>query len=147
MVDVQKIDRRCADMSPGFCIQREAAVAGAQGKSHIAAGKVDEVAVSAKFDRLDLIIICDPRDRCERAAAEASGFDLGQAASQCAAEAHFPTAGQRKPDRWGDRVTFDARRIEITARRKLRSEEHTSELQSLMRISYAVFCLKKKKKR
>src|SRR3546814_3670000 len=31
--------------------------------------------------------------------------------------------------------------------RKRRSEEHTSELQSLMRISYAVFCLKKKKKR
>src|SRR3546814_10826524 len=29
-------------------------------------------------------------------------------------------------------------------RRDLRSEEHTSELQSLMRISYAVFCLKKK---
>src|SRR3546814_8076410 len=30
--------------------------------------------------------------------------------------------------------------------REARSEEHTSELQSLMRISYAVFCLKKKKK-
>src|SRR3546814_2358375 len=30
---------------------------------------------------------------------------------------------------------------------KQRSEEHTSELQSLMRISYAVFCLKKKKKK
>src|SRR3546814_3983903 len=29
--------------------------------------------------------------------------------------------------------------------RRLRSEEHTSELQSLMRTSYAVFCLKKKK--
>src|SRR3546814_1694313 len=29
--------------------------------------------------------------------------------------------------------------------RDIRSEEHTSELQSLMRISYAVFCLKKKK--
>src|SRR3546814_3405818 len=29
---------------------------------------------------------------------------------------------------------------------RFRSEEHTSELQSLMRISYAVFCLKKKKK-
>src|SRR3546814_5389211 len=29
--------------------------------------------------------------------------------------------------------------------RQIRSEEHTSELQSLMRISYAVFCLKKKK--
>src|SRR3546814_9184180 len=35
----------------------------------------------------------------------------------------------------------------ITAARSsgMRSEEHTSELQSLMRISYAVFCLKKKK--
>src|SRR3546814_14033110 len=32
------------------------------------------------------------------------------------------------------------------ARTDHRSEEHTSELQSLMRISYAVFCLKKKKK-
>src|SRR3546814_7026154 len=31
-----------------------------------------------------------------------------------------------------------------TKRGMLRSEEHTSELQSLMRISYAVFCLKKK---
>src|SRR3546814_13331017 len=31
-------------------------------------------------------------------------------------------------------------------RRQQRSEEHTSELQSLMRISYAVFCLKKKNK-
>src|SRR3546814_4244309 len=30
-------------------------------------------------------------------------------------------------------------------RERIRSEEHTSELQSLMRISYAVFCLKKKK--
>src|SRR3546814_20729230 len=33
-----------------------------------------------------------------------------------------------------------------SALRGLRSEEHTSELQSLMRISYAVFCLKKKTK-
>src|SRR3546814_6097081 len=33
----------------------------------------------------------------------------------------------------------------ITA--SVRSEEHTSELQSILRISYAVFCLKKKKKR
>src|SRR3546814_2149087 len=34
----------------------------------------------------------------------------------------------------------------LFAPRRRRSEEHTSELQSLMRISYAVFCLKKKKK-
>src|SRR3546814_1371245 len=32
----------------------------------------------------------------------------------------------------------------VTPNRPARSEEHTSELQSLMRISYAVFCLKKK---
>src|SRR3546814_2258796 len=35
---------------------------------------------------------------------------------------------------------------EDAAQHPHRSEEHTSELQSLMRISYAVFCLKKKKK-
>src|SRR3546814_3035359 len=35
--------------------------------------------------------------------------------------------------------------IDHPRRRRRRSEEHTSELQSLMRISYAVFCLKKKK--
>src|SRR3546814_10041803 len=34
--------------------------------------------------------------------------------------------------------------IAIQLAKHLRSEEHTSELQSLMRISYAVFCLKKK---
>src|SRR3546814_9591790 len=33
----------------------------------------------------------------------------------------------------------------LSAERGRRSEEHTSELQSLMRLSYAVFCLKKKK--
>src|SRR3546814_3682218 len=33
----------------------------------------------------------------------------------------------------------------LAARKRIRSEEHTSELQSLMRNSYAVFCLKQKK--
>src|SRR3546814_1312610 len=37
-------------------------------------------------------------------------------------------------------------RVSIFAAIAARSEEHTSELQSLMRISYAVYCLKKKKK-
>src|SRR3546814_3420860 len=50
------------------------------------------------------------------------------------------------------RTSADAHRLyqarDRPARRydRTRSEEHTSELQSLMRISYAVFCLKKKKK-
>src|SRR3546814_6313445 len=35
----------------------------------------------------------------------------------------------------------------VTLKVEDRSEEHTSELQSLMRISYAVFCLKKKRKK
>src|SRR3546814_5017447 len=39
----------------------------------------------------------------------------------------------------------DQRARRFLCSRRLRSEEHTSELQSLMRISYAVFCLKKKK--
>src|SRR3546814_3346507 len=48
------------------------------------------------------------------------------------------------------RVEAAARRTDtrgwVVQRRERRSEEHTSELQSLMRISYAVFCLKKKKR-
>src|SRR3546814_5311235 len=42
--------------------------------------------------------------------------------------------------------TFPRQLHRIDGHRCTRSEEHTSELQSLMRISYAVFCLKKKKK-
>src|SRR3546814_4915516 len=42
------------------------------------------------------------------------------------------------------RETMPRRRVALFV---TRSEEHTSELQSLMRISYAVFCLKKKKKK
>src|SRR3546814_3373836 len=45
-----------------------------------------------------------------------------------------------------DRKGFDYALREVLAfQPTMRSEEHTSELQSLMRISYAVFCLKKKK--
>src|SRR3546814_8161691 len=42
---------------------------------------------------------------------------------------------------------FERRLAREVRRQGLRSEEHTSELQSLMRISYAVFCLKKKTSR
>src|SRR3546814_9943628 len=45
---------------------------------------------------------------------------------------------------WPTIIPFPMMRL-FLASRILRSEEHTSELQSLMRISYAVFCLKKKK--
>src|SRR3546814_4431150 len=49
-------------------------------------------------------------------------------------------------ERDGDRVYAVIKGIGSSSDGR-RSEEHTSELQSLMRISYAVFCLKKKKKR
>src|SRR3546814_9821862 len=47
--------------------------------------------------------------------------------------------------RAGAHVVRRSRHDEVVERHLARSEEHTSELQSLMRISYAVFCLKKKK--
>src|SRR3546814_9146183 len=43
------------------------------------------------------------------------------------------------------KAEFQAKPLQMFAKMDTRSEEHTSELQSLMRISYAVFCLKKKK--
>src|SRR3546814_8835764 len=45
------------------------------------------------------------------------------------------------------RARRSSKRSDRLAENPFRSEEHTSELQSLMRISYAVFCLKKKKKK
>src|SRR3546814_7756018 len=63
-------------------------------------------------------------------------------------------AGGPSPGRWnpaGVEIALredlaDPSGVLISGREPNRSEEHTSELQSLMRISYAVFCLKKKKK-
>src|SRR3546814_1022261 len=46
---------------------------------------------------------------------------------------------------WRDWVNWALQRLWADGTYQARSEEHTSELQSLMRISYAVFCLKKKK--
>src|SRR3546814_13101700 len=46
----------------------------------------------------------------------------------------------------GQRPEYRRRRQRPAGPDQQRSEEHTSELQSLMRISYAVFCLKKKNK-
>src|SRR3546814_1854487 len=53
-------------------------------------------------------------------------------------------AGAERDEHFGD-VPLLYGKTEGSTPFRLRSEEHTSELQSLMRISYAVFCLKKKK--
>src|SRR3546814_2158220 len=64
-----------------------------------------------------------------------------------------PVIGKFEPHRHPERnkrLAADFAQPRLTGRArfavKRRSEEHTSELQSLMRISYAVFCLKKKKR-
>src|SRR3546814_1525868 len=60
---------------------------------------------------------------------------------------HFAVEQAEVADIAGDRLGGDAAVDAVEGSGGPRSEEHTSELQSLMRISYAVFCLKKKKKR
>src|SRR3546814_4458355 len=62
------------------------------------------------------------------------------------AAARFGECGEFEIVRGEQRVAAVDRRQVARAGVGQRSEEHTSELQSLMRISYAVFCLKKKKK-
>src|SRR3546814_3710321 len=63
-----------------------------------------------------------------------------------------PAQGLMVADGYGATVVRESADFALNAARRralllqFRSEEHTSELQSLMRISYAVFCLKKKKK-
>src|SRR3546814_1846642 len=94
------------------------------------------------------------RDRLDRAAASAAAVEDAQRNLVADLLALWPTtawiaAGAASAKRWLLAYTHcseaEAHRLERIAG-LCRSEEHTSELQSLMRISYAVFCLKKKKK-
>src|SRR3546814_9542648 len=64
---------------------------------------------------------------------------LFRSSSRCSGPAWKSGGHPMPPSSWPSRRWCPAKRT-VT-----RSEEHTSELQSLMRISYAVFCLKKKK--
>src|SRR3546814_2846745 len=83
----------------------------------------------------------DRHRRRRRAAGRRTGMDRRPLDHPGGADP-VPAAGR------GSRVTPDVR-TGVAAQAPAfrgRSEEHTSELQSLMRISYAVFCLKKKKK-
>src|SRR3546814_10842137 len=65
--------------------------------------------------------------------------DRDEMAAMPAEYCHEPPLALASGD---DGLDFTRRLLAVAAQR---SEEHTSELQSLMRISYAVFCLKKKK--
>src|SRR3546814_2888780 len=70
-------------------------------------------------------------------------FGHSSLAQQCHQNARFPRT------KWSNHRSFLPNlhgEIHVLHHNVIRSEEHTSELQSLMRISYAVFCLKKKNK-
>src|SRR3546814_1547920 len=60
------------------------------------------------------------------------------------ARSHLYVRFLRRNGEWAKRNGTRRRNAFMRPRPPARSEEHTSELQSLMRISYAVFCLKKK---
>src|SRR3546814_4551367 len=86
--------------------------------------------------------------------AELDFGDLRRMVRRCRIESQRPIEAapshRRGSARHKDRRGFRsdrARAVRRSADKSRRSEEHTSELQSLMRISYAVFCLKKKKKK
>src|SRR3546814_4355305 len=95
--------------------------------------------------------------------AEWTGGDNPRMDSTCNIAAALPALAAERPDQVAIRCPGRAGRYDIAlsyaqldarsdavaaglAKHGVRSEEHTSELQSLMRNSYAVFCLKKKKK-
>src|SRR3546814_6233794 len=70
----------------------------------------------------------------------------GGAGSRLAEPRRYRRSRHRRADRAGYLGAVARQPHPAHPRTRPRSEEHTSELQSLMRISYAVFCLKKKKK-
>src|SRR3546814_10300015 len=96
---------------------------------------------------------------CSRTRCGASRFPVARRRSKAMANvaSFLDATAARQPD--GKALVHAARSYSFAALRSMadgvarglvaegygRSEEHTSELQSLMRISYAVFCLKKKK--
>src|SRR3546814_8711103 len=97
---------------------------------------------------LDRGIHCHPLAcrLCRRLGAHGDAERLGQQQLELLGPDPAPPAGHRRA------VEHQLVAEELLAAEELevrvlhpRSEEHTSELQSLMRISYAVFCLKKKK--
>src|SRR3546814_4617882 len=110
--------------------------AGEIAAEEIGIADVDAALYTADLPPLDLMIRTSGEQRL-------SNFMLWQAAY---AELYFTDILWPDFDGRALAAALDAFRLRDRRFGGLRSEEHTSELQSLMRISYAVFCLKKKKK-
>src|SRR3546814_8470363 len=107
-----------------------------RGQVELPGGDVpaDREEVGARLGEVDIdrVGLLDRRQQCSRRSADPSAF-----------------GNLRSSDATGDRRRHrriaQAQLSSLELGTRLRSEEHTSELQSQMRISYAVFCLKKKK--
>src|SRR3546814_11667298 len=109
---------------------------------------LDQTAVAAPAEDGGAIAV-----RCERAIPSAAGDGSGAGSDVSRHRRHRDlhaqlTAHSKAPDHEPRPQHHRQlpRSLHKLHRQRVRSEEHTSELQSLMRISYAVFCLKKKKR-
>src|SRR3546814_2379798 len=94
--------------------------------------------------------VCSSDLRCSTRRRPVAAIRAGTLISLVRTLAHLARARPGAPSASTARAVLKAIAAQATkaalAAYEPRSEEHTSELQSLMRISYAVFCLKKKKK-
>src|SRR3546814_4490299 len=123
-----------SDLTP--CFRSEAGSAGRDTRGFIR---------QHQFEKVELVTICPPeQSEAEHQKMLAAAEGVLQALKLPYRRMLLCTGDMG----FGARKTFD---LEVwlpsqETYREIRSEEHTSELQSLMRISYAVFCLKKKNK-
>src|SRR3546814_4264766 len=90
----------------------------------------------------DHVVVFGPVAHLVRRPGHAAG-NLGGAVLGTGLQPPLELAGRRRQDEDPHQI-LRHRLVELLGALPVRSEEHTSELQSLMRISYAVFCLKKK---
>src|SRR3546814_3039808 len=129
-----------ADDFPGLCV--DPADRAYHGADHHRARSGDGT-VTGRFGR-DHRVVDDDTDDRHSSAREGRDNRLAMVVRHARVREGTGHFERRKPD---DRPPGRKRpRVALTKSRLLdgRTEEHTSELQSLMRISYAVFCLKKK---
>src|SRR3546814_9980471 len=95
------------------------------------------------LEKLDLLVVADPHPTTWAALAVKGGRKENTYLLPVCTQ--LETSGSRVASnrslQWGEQIVKPSFEMKDD-----RSEEHTSELQSLMRISYAVFCLKKNKK-
>src|SRR3546814_10916537 len=108
---------------------------------------VDELADAQRFAELRLRASAVAHLQQQFAKVLDAGRGPGMVVAHLRAVDRDRLAVQRFRTRRFALVAEQVAQVVEAARRQLRSDEHTSELQSLMRISYAVFCLNTKKKK